>query len=43
MMAFIAGMMFGSIGATVILLFFMGAKMNDRCYECTRGQQIDKN
>lgn len=43
MMAFIAGMMFGSIGATVTLLLFMGAKMNDRCYECTRGRHIDKN
>ena len=31
MIAFIAGM------------FFMGAKMNDRCYECMRGQQIDKD
>ena len=43
MIAFIAGMMLGSIGASITLLFFMGAKMNDRCYECTRGQQIDKD
>lgn len=43
MIAFIAGMMFGSIGACFTLLLFIGAKMNDRCYECTRGRQIDKD
>lgn len=43
MIAFIAGMMLGSIGASITLLFFMGAKMNDRCYECIRGRKIDKD
>ncbi len=44
MMTFIAGVLVGSIGASVTLLFVMGARMNERCYECRRGQyRVDKD
>lgn len=36
MIAFIAGMMFGSIGACFTLLLFIGARQNSRCNECIR-------
>lgn len=40
-MAFIAGMMFGSIGTCFTLLLFIGTRQNERCNECMEGKKHD--